>query len=298
MRARAGLLPEIVAEGPEVVRQVMRLVAPIDTAMTVALARALTVRGNHPSFRATGYLMLANVDVARGRLARARPWLDSLALVSPARAAEHRAVLATLPWLPVDRARAASALRALERVPLPRIPSYDLRGEVALHQPELLPIRRLYLIALLSERLGDTARAEALATELAELGGPDTLDVGQARELAGIIRAERALKAGDATRALALLGEPGTHLDASLPDLSAYPKARRRFLRAEALAKMGRSLDAVVWYATFPDPSSYDLAYVGPAMLAASRSYATLGNARLADSLAQAARARWPAAAP
>jgi hypothetical protein len=197
-----------------------------------------------------------------------------------------------------DTALARTALRALDAAPPQHVSSDFMRGEPGLHQPEVLTVRRLYLTALLRAQLGDTAGAgrDVRALESFENGNPT--DRVNARELAGTVRAAWALRAGDAAAALEAIGQPGTQLDASIGDLTAYPKARRRFIRAEALERLGRTLDAVAWYSTFPDPSSYDLAYTGPAMLGAARGYAKLGNRALADSLTRVADAQWGRGSP
>lgn len=292
--ARVRLLGEAVAKGPAATLPLMSLVAPIDTGMTTALAHALTTRSNKPDVRALGYVALANVELARGHATSASTWLDSLTVEQRAPGAEYRAVFATLPWRAADTAACRAALRAIEMIPPQRAVSNEIRGDVGLARSEIQTIRRLYLTALLRSRLGDAAGAEADVRALEQFPNADAIDAADSRELAATVRADWALRDGDAARALALLGEPGSRLDGSLPDFSAYPKARRRFLRAEALARLGRTLDAVSWYSTFPDPSSYDLVYVGPALLGASRGYARLGNRSLADSLARLARTRWP----
>jgi hypothetical protein len=81
-----------------------------------------------------------------------------------------------------------------------------------------------------------------------------------------LVGAELRRAAGDPAGALTLLGPPRIPPDGRLPHVWTYPVAHERFLRAELAEALGRFDEAERWYATFPDPRTYDLMFYPAAL--------------------------------
>jgi hypothetical protein len=85
-----------------------------------------------------------------------------------------------------------------------------------------------------------------------------------------------------------MLGDPHLLPDHRLPYVWAYPLAHERFLRAQLLDTLGRSDEALRWYATFPDPNAYDFMFLPSAVLRRAQLLERLG--RRAEAAAEYAR--------
>lgn len=165
------------------------------------------------------------------------------------------AIVQTLPFVPLDTARARALREALPRY----APSAD--AEFLWNDEGIYTPRRLLLEALLSIRLGDAAQARRIA---AQLKSPST---GQDREYAQqsirIINAAIAFESEDWNRTLAVLGTPRVQPKGVYPTLLSVGNALDRYMRARSFDALGRFEDAERWYATFPDNTAYDLHYLG-----------------------------------
>jgi len=138
---------------------------------------------------------------------------------------------------------------------------------------------QMYLLGLLSTRLGDTAAAGRYAAALGAVR--DALRAGPARDLARGLRAEIARSRGDLKRALAEI--EGFPFDASAPGsrAAAHWGVRERFLRAELLQALGRDEEALPWYDSFQ--GGYDLPYIAAAHLREAEIEERLGERARAD---------------
>jgi tetratricopeptide (TPR) repeat protein len=214
--------------------------------VTELLMRRIIEPHSFTSRQAGHYAMRASMEWARGRLHDADATLDSAAMLEgPGHALGYRAMLALLP-VP---GTAPTQLRAL-RDTLSRLPSYVSTNRA-------LAIRLLYLLGALSVRLGDDASAARYQSQLERpLPAFTSSDSSYARKLEQQLRAARLRAAGKPAEALAALGEPRV----DRPGVWSYTSALERLLRAELLTELGRTAEAVRWYATFPDPSAYDIA--------------------------------------
>ncbi|HWK90338.1 MAG TPA: tetratricopeptide repeat protein, partial [Longimicrobium sp.] len=218
-------------------------------------------RTQNPSAEILDFLLAVEIRAARGQLRAAHALLDSLRPVHPAWTAEYRAVLALLPGVD-GRAALAKARAELAQA-----------GGAA---PE-----RAYLLGRVELAMGDTASAARRAEELGAMGGTSR-QTASARDLGRLLRAHLLAARGRPAEALAALGEPRPDASGLLPSLRSYPKAHERWLRGELLRAAGRPREAVRWYASFPDPQAYDLAYRAAAHQRLAELHAELGDAAAA----------------
>jgi thioredoxin-like negative regulator of GroEL len=100
-----------------------------------------------------------------------------------------------------------------------------------------------------------------------------------------IITAEQLRAAGRSAEALAALGPPSIEPDYRLPRVWAHHRAQVRFLRAELLNEAGRSAEALTWYATFPDPTAFDLPYLPAALARRASILRKMGDMRQAEDI-------------
>ena len=229
---------------------------------------------NYSSWDAGELTLGASSMLARGQIALANRVLDSAAVLAPARLAEYRAAVALVPLAPISRdelVRAREAVRAAAR----------MRGS---EYPMAAPWRA-YLTGVLSVRIGDHAGASDALRTLAAWKS-DTGSMGRFGDwFTRIITAEQLRAAGKPKDALAALGSPAIEPDARLPRVWAHHRAHERFLRAELLAEAGRTAEAAAWYATFPDPTAFDLPYLPVALSRRAAILRKLGDVRNADDI-------------
>jgi tetratricopeptide (TPR) repeat protein len=212
--------------------------------------------------RAVGRVQLAHLRLAEGRWTAAAAQLDSAAHLDPDAALEHRALLATLPFLdvPVDDLQ---RLRQALAQPADPQPSASPLVWHSVHN-ELHPLLRAYLRGLISARLGDVRAVARHLRALDSLAAP--VASGSLRgDLALGLRAAREVATGDTGSAAAVLDslrlETWHQLNVASPF---YSLARERFLRARAYQEAGRLDDAMRWYGTFTNTSLHDLVYLAP----------------------------------
>jgi serine/threonine-protein kinase len=123
------------------------------------LWRVLTDPMRLPGTRALAHMTLAKLEVTSGRWRAATGELDSVEAVDFAAGLEHRAYLALTRFLPVERAELVALRASLHEWDAKQAPASDTTGLIALHA-DVHPYLRLYLLGLLSARLGDEAAAE------------------------------------------------------------------------------------------------------------------------------------------
>lgn len=189
---------------------------------------------------------MAYLDVARGRWGSANAHLDSVAELDPAASLQHRARLATLPFLPLPREELQDLRTQLEEWspttaprPNPYLPLYT----------GMSPPIRLYLLGLLSARLEDYTAAlrysEALAGSRSEAPLTDIL--------AAAIRARVEFMRGDPRQALAEL--EAAQVRNAVPPLDLPPTGshgHERHLYPELLRRLDRPPEALRWYSSLP----------------------------------------------
>jgi DNA-binding SARP family transcriptional activator/TolB-like protein len=228
------------------------------------VARILAHRSRPRSVRALAWMTIAELDLARGRAFAAESALAEADRFDPRRTLERRALLAAvLPGPPrVDELhRMASALsRAPSATARDTQPDLEVQDRVVVEAPA-------YLGGLIAARLLDSAAAWSAALRL-ERGGESQRGKSLAPWLAPSVRALFLAERGHLAAALVEL-ERSTDEAGLAVLLSPFgPQAWQRYLRARLLAALGRLDEALTWYATVSENSTFDLIFLGPALLA------------------------------
>lgn len=255
-----------------------------DLEATATLARRLLAPARGESERATVRALLVRIEVARGRLSQARRDVDEAPELPEATRRELAAALELLPFLSPDSARHATiegllADPSLDRPLPPQTDPVWLGSSAAppLRWAGMVEADRLLLLGICQARGGRPGGAERIARllERSEL-------TEETVAYPALIRATIALEAGDAEAALAALGPPRRPPAAMLESLRDYARPLERWLRADALARMGRRREALRWFATFPNTQAADVWYAPSAALRRARLHDLLGERALA----------------
>lgn len=211
-------------------------------------------------FQALGQIMLAHLALARGRRAQADDLLHAAARHQPAWALEVRGLFAALPFDGSDageRAAVEAELRAWDAeavkpsVAIPLIFHDGLHGHL-----------RAFLLGLLRARDGDATGAVAEAELLAELPVPpggEALVEHLTRTLdATVLRLQQR-----PAEALARLERLRTDVWFQYAVGSPFHAGTlERFLRAELLAVLGRTEEALGWWESIAQRSPYELVFL------------------------------------
>jgi tetratricopeptide (TPR) repeat protein len=205
-------------------------------------------------------------------------------------ALESRALVAVEPLLPLPPAR----IRALRDTIGARHPYRALPAPTNTPKTDLGPQMQVYLLGLLSARLGDTAAARRYADALAAVR--DDPRAGPTADLAHGLRAEMARARGDFKGALAELERFEFRVSSpGVPETSHWG-LHERFLRAELLHALGRDDEALPWYDSFH--GGYDLSYLAPAQFRMAEIRARQGDGKRAAFHASRVLAMWRDADP
>ena len=236
------------------------------------LARLDLQPRRNAAIRLGAQTLLAWLDVARGRWAGAKASFDIAERMDGGSGARlERALAATLPFLAVPRADLDAARRDL----LSWNASDPMPGSAGL-AAVLRPHYRLYLLGLLSSKLGEADRATAYAAEIDRLPAPAGAE-GVVASLAATVRADVAWRRGDPARTLEVLSS----VDGAVPlelvyvkpfvNVREYTQEHARYLRAQALMAVGRPEDARGWFENSFQGSPAELAYLAPMHAALGR---------------------------
>ena len=239
-----------------------------DFAAAESLARLDLAERRRPPIRLGAQLFLAWLELARGRWSAANAAFESAKRMEGASGVElERAMAATLPFLQVPIADLGHIRTELER--FDATAGSAMPGGLA---ATLRPHLRLYLLSLLSSRMGDDQNAARYAGELEALPAPAEV-AAVTRALVQTARADVALRNGKATEALALLERVQGDVPLELVYLKVFTTVREfgqehaRYLRAEALMELRRYDDALRWYQTSFQGSPAELVYLAPSHL-------------------------------
>jgi len=228
------------------------------------VARLMTDPVRSDEVRGLGHIMLAYLEAARGRWQAAAEEFSAAECFNPALALEFRGLVATMPFLAVPRADLEAirdsflSWRPQEaEASLSPMPWFKLYDEIHSHL-------RVYLLGLVSARLGELESALACATDLEQLSGPRHV-IGLMRDFAQGIRAEVAWQQGDAQKALAEIERIEIKSPANYRVWSPFFKeSHERYLRAELLHELGRDEEALSWSSSFGHIVGFEFAYLAP----------------------------------
>jgi tetratricopeptide (TPR) repeat protein len=258
------------------------------------IARLLTEPARPRDVRAQGHVLLAHLELARGRRSAAWNELRAAGQLSSAERPMVDAWFRALPFVPQSREELEAARSRLvkwdagEAVTRSTQPSAFYSAHNDVHR-----VLKSYLLGLLDTRLGDTARAMVLAAEL-DSAGRTTDGPPLARELAQGLRAQIALAEGRSDSALADLEALRIEGWYELTFVSPfYSGAMERFTRAELLREKGRGEKALGWYRGLGQNTTQELVFLGPTTLAQARIQRALGRSREAARLYDEFLALW-----
>jgi DNA-binding SARP family transcriptional activator/tetratricopeptide (TPR) repeat protein len=248
----------------------------------VRVTGLLTDPARSPARRAYGFNLRAQVELARGRWSAARKDLTAMATLEPAAAIEYGAVLALSPGASVsghDLVALRSALKTWDAAPTPPSPSPVFGIHNGMHSQ-----LRLYLLGLVSSRIGDTAAALRYADSLSAYPG-DSIKSLLAGNLAKAVRARVIDSRGNPAAALDELGEPWVDPRTHRSHYSSIlAQVADRYLRAQLLQKTGRLGEALEAYSAVSDYSLDGLMYLPMSHLHRGDIYLQMGDhARAAE---------------
>ncbi len=226
-------------------------------------ATELTDRARPVVTRANGFVALAHLAIAEGKLREGDRMLDSVARYNPAAAATWRAYFASLPFLPRDSAATRAALAGVEAMGT-QMNDAPLYLEVAVDANAASTIRG-YTASLTAAQTpggsGKPMRCDGLTEPTASL----------CQDLARGIETET-LRGSAPQAALARLEGMSLRVPYQLAGRSVYfARSRERFLRAELLDRVGRVVEAEAWYGATPHEARMDYVYLAPSHLAQGR---------------------------
>jgi tetratricopeptide (TPR) repeat protein len=226
----------------------------------------------------SAHLSLASLAVAGGRWSAAKKELATAARLGQTDSAlVGRALAASLPFLGVPRDEVRKVRGEVERWSPGRDASKPLPESIRPLGPHL----RLYLLGLLSTRLGNSTEALRLASELETLPAPpESRPV--ARSLARTIRADVAASLGRTNAGLTLLGDVRGEIPFELLTLPYFSEEHARYLRSRLLFQAGRDDEALRLAESAFAGTPAELYYLAPAHLLRAEIQQHLGNNDLA----------------
>jgi tetratricopeptide (TPR) repeat protein len=224
--------------------------------------------------RAPAHRFLGDLAVAGGRWTAAKSEFAAAGRVGqPDSALIGRALAATLPFLAVPRADLQIIRDEVERWK----PGSDVSAPLPESIRPLAGHLRLYLLGLLSARLGANADALRFASELEVLTAPPE-SRGVVRTLARTIRADVASGAGRANEGLTLLEGVRGEVPFELIRLPYFSEEYARYLRGRLLFQAGRDEEALRLVETGFAGTPNELHYRAPAHLLQAEIQQRLGN--------------------
>ncbi|HEX8210507.1 MAG TPA: BTAD domain-containing putative transcriptional regulator [Longimicrobium sp.] len=227
--------------------------------------------------RASGRVLLAHTEVARGRWRAARAQLDSAAELDPAMAMQARTLFAVLPFVPVERTevervRAALLTRSAGIADAP--PGVEPQG-ASTPYTEL----QLHALGLLEARRGDLSAALEYARRLDGFDPPTAGMRIRGPLLADGVRAHVAWLGGKPAEGLAVIDSAWQEVDRK-PEVFPYllDSGHPRFLRAELLRMAGRHREALAWYGSVTEHFDKSIVYAAPVHLRTAEILDRLGR--------------------
>lgn len=228
--------------------------------------------------RASGRVLLAHMELARGRWSAARAQLDSAAELDAEVALQARTLFAVLPFLPVDagevsRVRAALLARDAGLADAP--PGPEPQGPYA---GVLFPELRLHALGLLEARAGNRAGATEYARRLDTRAPSPGLRI-RPPLLADGVRAHVAWLGGHPAGGLAVIDSAWQEQNRK-PEVYPYllDSGHPRFLRAELLRMAGRDREALAWYGSVTENFDKSIVYAAPVHLRTAEILDRLGR--------------------
>ncbi|HEV2083443.1 MAG TPA: hypothetical protein VGR09_00050, partial [Gemmatimonadales bacterium] len=236
-------------------------------------ARFGTARSIPPGLQATAHQLLATLAVAGGRWSAAEPEFAAAAGAHPDSALIGRALAASLPFLGLPKPALEAIRGEVERW----TPGSDVSSPLPQSIRPLTRQLRLYLLGLLSARLGADADALRYAGELELLPAPHE-SRALVRDLGRTIRADLAAARGRTAEALALLDVVKGEVPFELIRLPYFSEEHARYLRSLLLHQAGRDAEALRLVEVAFTGTPNELQYLAPIHLLRATIYQRLNK--------------------
>ncbi len=230
------------------------------------LARTLLHPARSEKAQAYGYLYLAVLDMSLGRWQAAQGKLDSMNSYRSGYGRLFRSLFSPLLFYHVadpDPALELSAMEKwrVERRPLPGATDWDLK-----QVPEFITPIQLYTLGLANHFRRDSSRTFFFTQQL--LKEPSPQEAGSLLRIwAGTLQALEALRQNQCAVALGILEKEPFIIRFPLYTNPIFNNAFVRYLRAEALNRLGRYEEALNWYQSIGEVWFMDYPYRAPALL-------------------------------
>lgn len=243
-----------------------------DFGTATQFADAAVASPRSSAIRERVHLIRARLALAQGRWRAAEEEFAQAARTIPSARRLH-ALSATLPFLSVPSSKLAR-LRD-------EVGAWDPDDEPPESNPGLAaalgPHFRLYLLGLLSVRLGEETRALDYTAELERAGAPVEAGV-LIRDLARTVRAEVALRRGQPGEALARVETAWGEMPPELLADPFFAAEGTRYLRGELLYRLGRDEEALRWFGNAFDGAPSEVVYLAPSHFRLAELYERLGD--------------------
>jgi tetratricopeptide (TPR) repeat protein len=247
-----------------------------DFPMAQRFAEAAMASQRPKAIRDSVHQFLALLAIAGGQWSAARQEFAEAERTIPSAKRLH-ALSATLPFLAIPDSELAALRSELEAwQPGAEAPEAN-PGLASALRPQL----RLYLLGLLSARLGDTSRALHYADETERTRGPPEVNA-LVSDLGRTVRAEVAMRRGRPADALRLLGPVTAEVPPELLAIPFFSEEGSRYLRAETLYQLGHNEEALRWFSNAFQGSPNEIGYLAPAHFRQAELYERLGDRKQA----------------
>ncbi len=219
-----------------------------------------------------GYLHLAVLEMSLGRWQAALGKLDSMNSFRRGYGRVFRSLFSPFLFYHAPAADPSIELQAMEkwrvdRRPLSGATDWDLK-----QVPEYITPIQLYTLGLLNHFRRDSSRTLSLSQQL--LKEPSPIEAGSLLHIwAGTLQALEALRQNHPAVALAILEKEPFIIRFPLYVNPVFNTAFVRYLRAEALNRLGRYEEALNWYQSIGETWFMDFPYRAPALLRCAEIY-------------------------
>ncbi len=243
-----------------------------------ALTELLTDPSRSPESRTLGHVWLAHLELVKGRWGAALDQLAAVERIDPASATLYRALLHLYPCADVPAAELGELAAAVANLDCDAVPPSITTGAYFTVHNNVHPQLKLYLLGVMAAKRGDDSAASSYAAQLENLEGrPEAVEL--ARDQAIGIRARVKMNEGNDAEALELLETASMSALFELTMASPFfSQALERYLRAELLDRLGRTEEALRWYGSFREHSTYDLIYLAPSHLRRAQIFERSGD--------------------
>lgn len=245
----------------------------------IKIARMLADEKRSIEGRTLAHAWLAHLHLATGHWKKALDELDTLELFNPGVALEYKALISSLPFLPTDAANLNRTTNLLEKFDRSQIPMSASSITVFNAHDHLHELIQNYFLGILNARSGNSEVALKLADQLVQLpespGSHGTL----ATDLVLSIKAQISIAQGSSSDALKYLEQTRTYTWYGQTMASPfYCQAYERFTRAELLFELGKNNEALNWYESLTQTSTFELIYLPISHLRRGEIYEKLGD--------------------